>query len=98
MERRSARATLATDATANYTLENFPNQIASANQKEREKGVANVAAVANYDKVEFCWNTCFNYHNEEEYGCTHPNPKSLNEKTVRPLKCPGFKSIRQEEG
>ena len=49
-----------------------------------------------FDKVRFCWNTCRNYHNEEEYGCSHPNPKSLNEKTVRPLKCPGFKPIGQE--
>jgi len=44
-------------------------------------------------KIYYCWNTCRSYKSEGEYVCTHPNPTSVNQKTTRPLKCPGFNPI-----
>jgi P4 family phage/plasmid primase-like protien len=87
--------TVATDGTAPYTLETFSN---SKNESKRETGVPNVPTVPKFD-LPLCWNTCRNYHNESKdgYGCSHKNPMSLTEKSVRPLKCPGFKPIKEEE-
>jgi len=44
---------------------------------------------------ELCVDVCQNYRNNGDYGCSHPNPESLNEKAVKPLRCPGYKPFNK---
>jgi putative DNA primase/helicase len=87
-------ATDATDATVlayNIPLENFGK---SKKEVGEGKHVATVASVSTNDGTpQFCALVCANYHNKGEYGCSHPNPMGLNEKTLKPLRCLGFKPI-----
>ena len=61
-------------------------------EKVAKHGTTGTCGTAS-DMIEYCWNTCRSYKNEGDYVCTHPNQASVNQKTVMPLKCPGFNPI-----
>jgi putative DNA primase/helicase len=79
----------------NILAKNGKKQLLNFSVSEEKAGKCGTSGTGGTPKPEFCAEVCRNYHNKGEYGCTHPNPISLNEKTVRPLKCPGFKPFTE---